>query len=234
MVASLSGRLALVTGASRGIGRAAGIALAAAGADVVLTARTEGGLIEADDAIQAAGGRATLAPLDLVDGDGIARLGNAIGARWGKLDILVLNAGLLGSLTPVAGADAKEFDKVFAVNVTANQRLLAVFDPWLRRSDDARVIAVTSGVAARPRAYWGPYAASKAALEALVLTYADEVRNVSAVRVAILNPGATRTAMRARAFPGEDPAALKPPETVAAAIVRLAIEPFETGHRVNL
>lgn len=230
----LADRLALVTGASRGIGAATGIALASAGAHVVLTARTEGGLTEADDKIQQAGGSATLAPLDLADADGIARLGQAVGQRWGRLDILVLNAGLLGSLTPVAGADPTEFARVFEINVAANQRLLTAFDPWLRKSPHGRVIALTTSVATTPRAYWGPYAAAKAALECLVLTYAEEVRNISPVRVAILNPGATRTAMRARAFPGEDPAALKPPEAVAYQVVELLTQDFETGARVSV
>lgn len=230
---TLSGRIALVTGASRGIGAATAIALSAAGAHIILTGRTEGGLTETEEAVDAAGGTATIAPLDLKDFEGIDRLGAAVGARFGRLDILVLNAGVLGSLTPVAVADPKEFASVFTINVAANQRLLAAFDPWLRKAPAGRVIALTSTVATAPRAFWGSYAASKAALEMLALTYAEDVRNLADVRVAILNPGATRTAMRAKAYPGEDPLTLKPPEDVAARIVALLAEDFETGARVS-
>lgn len=229
----LGGQIALVTGASRGIGAACARALAAAGAHVVLTARTEGGLAATEEAIAAAGGTATIAPLDLIDGAGIERLGPALMARWGRLDLLVLNAGLLGSLTPVAHADPDEVAKVFSVNVLANQRLLRAVDPLLRASPAGRVVAMSSGAAARPRAYWGPYAASKAALEALVLAYAAEVGAISRVRVAIMNPGATATAMRARAYPGEDAATLKPPEAVAARLVELLGDDFDTGARVG-
>jgi NAD(P)-dependent dehydrogenase (short-subunit alcohol dehydrogenase family) len=230
----LADRLALVTGASRGIGAAAAEALAAAGAHVVLTARTEGGLEEVEGRIHAAGGTATIAPLDLADGDGIDRLAQAIGGRWGKLDVLLLNAAMLGDLMPLPHMPPKQFDRIMALNVGAPYRLIRAFDPWLRASAKARVIAVTSSVAAKPRAYWGPYAASKAALEALVDTYGDEVRNVSAVRTAILDPGGTRTKMRAEAFPGEDPMTLKEPAAVAERVVRLLIEDFETGARVAL
>jgi len=219
----LDGRVALVTGASRGIGQAAAVALAAAGAHVVLTARTQGGLIAADDAIAAAGGSATIAPLDLMDGEGVDRLGAAIGARWGRLDILVLNAAMLGPLTPVAHGDPGEVAELFALNVLAQQRLLRACDPWLRAAPAGRVIAVTSSVATRPRAYWGLYGASKAALEALILAYADEGANIGGVRAAILDPGATATAMRARAFPGEDAAGLKGPDVVAERIVGLLV-----------
>jgi NAD(P)-dependent dehydrogenase (short-subunit alcohol dehydrogenase family) len=234
VIEPLAGRVALVTGASRGIGRASAVALAAAGAHLILTARTEGGLIEADDAIAAAGGSATIAPLDLADADGTARLGAAIGQRWGRIDILVLNAAMLGSLAPVWGADPKEFARVFDLNVAAPQRLIAAFDPWLRAAPAGQLIALTSSVAGHPRAYWGPYAASKAALETLALCYAEEVRNISPVRVALVDPGATATTMRARAFPGEDAAALKPPSAVGEAIARLCAEGFETGARVRV
>ena len=227
-------RIALVTGASRGIGAATARALAAAGAHVVMTARTQGGLIEADDAITAAGGSATIAPLDLNDGEGVDRLGAAIGVRWGRLDILVLNAAMLGPLTPVAHGDPGEVAEVFALNVLAQQRLLRACDPWLRAAPAGRAIAVTSSVATRPRAYWGLYGATKAALEAMLLAYADEVVNISAVRVAILNPGATATAMRARAYPGEDAATLKGPEVVAERIVTLLRDDFATGDRVDV
>ena len=231
----LADRIALVTGASRGIGHATAIALAAAGAHVVMTARTQGGLTEADDAIVAAGGSATIAPLDLNDGEGVDRLGAAIGARWGRLDILVLNAAMLGPLTPVAHGDPKEVAELFALNVLAQQRLLRACDPWLRVAPAGRVIAVTSSVAARPRAYWGLYSASKAALEALILAYADEGANIGKVRAAILDPGATATAMRARAFPGEDAAGLKGPGVVAERIVGLlAGDDWPEGMRVRV
>ncbi|KPF67299.1 oxidoreductase [alpha proteobacterium AAP81b] len=214
-------RLALVTGASRGIGAATAQALAAAGCHVILTARSEKDLAAVDDAIAAAGGTATIAPFDLVDGDAIDRLAAAIGTRWGRLDVLVLNAGLLGTLAPVPHLDPKEWDKVLAVNLTANWRLIRALDPWLRASDAADVVAVTSSVGRTPRAYWGAYAASKAALENLIATYGEEMKNISALRTHIVDPGATRTVMRARAFPGEDPASVKPPEEVAARIAAM-------------
>ncbi len=228
---TFAGKLALITGASRGIGAATAEALARAGAHVIVTARTEAGLIELDDRIAAAGGTATMAPFDLRDGDAIDRLAAAVANRWGKLDILVLNAATLGTLTPVPHIDLKEFDSVVALNLTANWRLIRAFDPLLRGSDGGRLISLTSSVASTPRAYWGTYAASKAALDTLVLTYGEEVRNVTPVRVAILDPGATATAMRARAFPGEDAATVKPPAAVAAAIVALLGEDWEPGLR---
>lgn len=230
----LAGRTAVVTGASRGIGAATAEALAAEGAHVVLTARTAAGLEEVEDRIYQAGGSATIAPLDLVEKDSIARLSSAVAERWGKLDILVLNAAMLGSLGPVAQADGKEFNKVLTLNVLAQQALIAGFDPLLRKSDAGRLIAVTSSVGQQPRAYWGVYGASKAALENLVLTYADEVRNLSPVKAAILDPGATATQMRAKAFPGEDPATIKQPSAVAEAIVNLLQADFETGHRLEV
>ena len=227
----LSGKLALVTGASRGIGAATAEALARQGAHVVLTARTAGGLEALEERIHAFGGSATIAPLDLAESDSIARLATAIGGRWDALDILVLNAATLGSLTPVTAIDAKEFNSVLTLNVLAQQALLANFDAMLRRSAGARVIAVTSSVGRSPRAFWSVYGASKAAFETLVLAYGEEVKNLSPVRAMILDPGATATAMRARAFPGEDAATLKGPEVVAETIVRLAIQGFEPGHR---
>ena len=228
---SLHGKLALVTGASRGIGAATARALAAAGAHVILTARTEAGLIEIDDAIAAAGGAATIAPFDLKDSDAIDRLAAAVASRWGKLDILVLNAATLGTLTPVPHIALKEFDTVVALNLTANWRLIRAFDPLLRASDSGRLITLTSSVATTPRAYWGAYAATKAALDSLVLTYGEEVANITPVRVAIVDPGATATTMRARAFPGEDAATLKPPAAVADAIVALLGEDWPSGTR---
>ncbi|HEX8241626.1 MAG TPA: SDR family NAD(P)-dependent oxidoreductase [Allosphingosinicella sp.] len=230
----LEGRIALVTGASRGIGAATAEALAAAGAHVVLTARTAADLELAEERIHHAGGTATIAPLDLVETDSIARLAGAVAERWGKLDLLMLNAATLGSLTPVAQIDGKEFNRVLTLNVLASQALIAGFDPLLRKSEAGRLLAVTSSVGRHPRAYWGAYGASKAALETLVLSYAEEVRNVSPVRIAIVDPGSTATAMRARAFPGEDPATLKPPSSVAEAVVALLERGFETGERLEV
>ena len=212
-------RIALVTGASRGIGAATAVALATAGYHVILTGRDEKRLTAVDDLIHAAGGTATIAPFDLADGDAIDRLATAIGARWGNLDLLVLNAGQLGTLAPLPHLDAAEWDSVIAVNLTANWRLIRAFDPWLRRSKAADVVALTSTVASAPRAYWGVYAVSKAALENMVATYGEEVASITAIRTHIVNPGATRTAMRARAYPGEDAASVKPPEDAAAMVV---------------
>lgn len=226
----LSGKLALVTGASRGIGAATAEALARAGAHVVLTARTTGGLEEVEERIHAAGGSATIAPLDLIDGESIGRLAQAIGGRWEALDILVLNAATLGSLAAVPAIDAKEFARLLTLNIAAPQALIAAFDPMLRKSADARVVALTSSVVA-PRAYWGAYGASKAALETLVGAYGEEMKAISAIRTHIVDPGATRTAMRARAFPGEDPATLKGPEVIGEAIVRLVSADVPTGYR---
>lgn len=225
------GRLALVTGASRGIGAATAEALAVAGYHVVLTARTAKGLEEVEERIHDAGGTATIAPLDLTDGDSIGRLANAIASRWQSLDLLVLNAAMLGTLSPVPHIDAAEFAKVLTLNVTAQATMLAAFDPLLRAGSAAKVIGITSSVGAQPRAYWGAYGASKAAFENLLLSYADETANAGRVRVAIVDPGATRTAMRARAYPGEDPATLKGPEVVAAHIAALAQAGFESGER---
>jgi NAD(P)-dependent dehydrogenase (short-subunit alcohol dehydrogenase family) len=217
----LAGRLALVTGATRGIGRAVALAYAREGAHVILVGRTTGALEEVDDEIRALGGSATLLTLDLRRHDKIDALGPTLYQRWQKLDILVGNAGILGTLTPLGHVTAEAWDEVLAVNLTANWRLIRTLDPLLRRSDAGRAIFVSSGAAANPRAYWGPYAVSKAALEALAKTYAREVES-TAVRVNLVNPGPTRTSMRAKAFPGEDPASLKPPEHVVETFVRLA------------
>ncbi|MBX3594573.1 SDR family NAD(P)-dependent oxidoreductase [Sphingomonas sp.] len=224
-----SGRIALVTGASRGIGAATAIALGRAGAHVVLTARTPGGLEEVEEAIHAAGGSATIAPMDLIETDAIPRLAAAVAERWGRLDILVLNAAALGTLAAVSAFDAKEVAKVLALNVSAQAALIGAFDPLLRKADAGRVIGLTSTVGRSPRAYWGLYGASKAAFENLLLSYGDEVKNLTRVRVALLNPGATRTRMRARAYPGEAPESVKPPETVAEKIVAMIEADFETG-----
>jgi NAD(P)-dependent dehydrogenase (short-subunit alcohol dehydrogenase family) len=234
MSEAFAGQLALVTGASRGIGAATAEALASEGAHVVITARTAADLEQVEERIHAAGGSATIAPLDLTDGDSIARLAAAVAERWGKLDMLVLNAATLGSLMPVPAIDGKEFNKVLTLNLIAQQAMIAAFDPLLRKSDHARLLAVTSSVGRHPRAFWGAYAASKAALETLVLSYAEEVRNLAPLKVAIVDPGATATTMRARAFPGEDPTTLKPPSAVAEAIANLLQSDFETGHRLDI
>lgn len=217
----LAGRVALVTGASRGIGRAIAERLAAEGAEVVLVGRTQGALEEVDDVIRAGGGRASLVPGDLTDFAIIDRMGAAVYERWGRLDVLVGNAAVLGTLTPVPHIEPSLWDQVIAVNLTANFRLIRAFDPLLRASDAGRAIFLTSGVSPG-RAYWGTYAVSKAGLEALVRTYAQEVAK-TAVRVNLLNPGPTRTRMRAAAYPGEDPQARKPPEAVADAALALAL-----------
>lgn len=229
-----SGQLALVTGASRGIGAATAEALAKAGAHVVLTARTSKGLEAVEERIFAAGGSATIAPVDLSEPDGIARLATAISQRWQALDVLVINAALLPELTPVTAIDQRAFNQALTVNVLATQALLANFDPMLRRSANPRVIGLTSGVGMKPRAYWGAYGASKAAFEVLLDCYAQETQNISKLRVAIVNPGATRTTMRARAYPGEDPASLKTPEVVAERLVSLLGEAFSSGHRESV
>jgi NAD(P)-dependent dehydrogenase (short-subunit alcohol dehydrogenase family) len=225
----LADRIALVTGASRGIGRATALALARAGAHVVAVARTVGGLEELDDAIRLVGGSATLVPLDLKDTPGIVRLAAALSERYQRLDVLIGNAGILGPLSPLGHVEPKAWDEVLAVNVTANWQLIRALDPLLRRSTGGRVVFVSSGIAARPRAYWGPYAVSKAALEALARTYAAETVSTP-VRVNLFNPGPTRTRMRATAMPGEDPAATKPAEPVAEQIVELCLPQLqETG-----
>jgi len=221
MMRSLEGKIALVTGASRGIGYAAAKAYGAAGAHVIAVARTVGGLEELDDEIKAAGGSATLVPLDLKDGAAIDRMGHAIYERWGKLDILLANAGILGSITPVGHISPKEFDDVMAVNVTANWRLIRSLDPLLRQSDAGRALFVSSGATRNRRPYWAAYTMSKAALEALAITYAKETEK-TAIKTLLINPGPLRTAMRAKAIPGEDPATLKTPADLAPHLVALS------------
>jgi NAD(P)-dependent dehydrogenase (short-subunit alcohol dehydrogenase family) len=226
---TLKGRYALVTGASRGIGRATALALAEAGAHVIALARTVGALEELDDAIHAKGGSATLVPLDIKDSEGIDRLGYSLFERYGKLDILIGNAGALGSISPLGHIEPKDWDNVFAVNVTANWRLIRSFDPLLRKSDAGRAIFITSGAAWKATAYWGLYATTKAALNTLVATYANEMVNTP-VRANLFSPGPIRTHMRAAAMPGEDANTLPPPEAVTAAILNLASPQLtETG-----
>jgi len=216
----LEGRIALVTGASRGIGRAAAIALAEAGAHVILAARTVGGLEETDDEIQKRGGSATLVPMNLRDFDAIDRLGASIHERWGRLDAFLGNAGVLGQLTPLAHLEPKTFQEVLEVNVTANWRLIRSLDPLLRASDAGRVLFVTSGAARKHVAYWGAYALSKSALEIMALTYAVECEP-TAIKVNLINPGPMRTLMRRKAMPGEDPEYLVKPEDMAYKVVEM-------------
>lgn len=230
----LAGQLALVTGASRGIGAATAKALAAAGAHVILVARNAKDLEKIEQEIFDAGGSATIAPVDLAEADGIARLATAINGRWDALDVLVINAAAFPTLTPVWQIDAREFNNALTLNVLATQALLAGFDGMLRKSSNARVIGVTSSVGAKPRAYWGAYGASKAAFDALLDCYAQEVRNTSSIRVCVLDPGATRTKMRAKAYPGEDPQSVKEPEVVADRIVEILGEQFASPHRVRV
>ena len=218
----LDDRVALITGASRGIGAAVAKRYAAEGAQTVLVARTVGGLEEVDDEIRAAGGKpATLVPMDLADFDRIDQMGQAIFDRFGRLDVLVGNAGLLGTLSPMPHIEPETWDSVMKVNVTANYRLIRSFDPLLRASVAGRVIFVSSGAAHGARAYWGVYAVSKAALEMIVLTYADEVKRTD-LRVNLINPGPVRTAMRAHAYPGEDPMILPAPADIMQPFVELA------------
>jgi NAD(P)-dependent dehydrogenase (short-subunit alcohol dehydrogenase family) len=230
----LEGRLALVTGASRGIGAATAEALAAAGAHVILVARTSAALEEVEERIHAAGGTATIAPLDLTDGESIGKLATAAAERWQKLDILVLNAAMLGSLTPVQDIDPKEYSRLLSLNLLANQALIAAFDPLLKKADQADIVALTSSVGGEPRAFWGAYGSSKAALETLLGAYADETAYLGRIRVHIVDPGATRTRMRALAFPGEEPEGVKPPEVVAAAIVDRITAGAPTGEKVRV
>jgi NAD(P)-dependent dehydrogenase (short-subunit alcohol dehydrogenase family) len=229
-----SGRLALVTGASRGIGAATAEALAEAGAHVILVARSSDTLEEIEERIHQADGSATIAPLDLTDGENIGKLAGAVAARWEKLDILVLNAAMLGSLTPVQDIDAREYSRLLSLNLLANQALIAAFDPILKRSERADVVALTSSVGSAPRAFWGAYGSSKAALEALLGAYADETEFTGKIRVHIIDPGATRTRMRALAFPGEEPESVKLPQVVARSIVDRLSADVATGEKVRV
>jgi len=231
MTKPMEGRIALVTGASRGIGRAAAIALAGAGAHVILTARTVGGLEETDDAVRQAGGSATLVPLNLRDFDAIDRLGASIFDRWGRLDALLGNAGVLGQLTPLAHLEPKVFQEVMEVNLIANWRLIRSMDPLLRASDAGRVLFVTSGAARKHTAYWGAYAVSKAALETLALTYAAECEPTN-IKVNLINPGPMRTAMRKKAMPGEDPETLATPDAMAETLVEMLSPTYDRNETV--
>ena len=217
----LAGRIALVTGASRGIGAAVARLFAAEGAHIVAVARTVGGLEELDDAIRAAGGTATLVPQDLREFDAIDKLGAALHERYGQLDVLVGNAGVLGGLTPVSHIEPEVWDEALAINLTANYRLIRSLEPLLRRSDAGRAVFVTTGATRGPLPYWATYGTTKIALEYMVLTWAAEIAKTS-IRVNLVNPGATRTAMRAAAMPGEDPETLPSPEEIAPVFLDLA------------
>jgi NAD(P)-dependent dehydrogenase (short-subunit alcohol dehydrogenase family) len=230
----LSGKIALVTGASRGIGAATSEALAGAGAHVILIARTGSALEEVEERIHEVGGSATIAPLDLTDGESIGKLAGAVAERWQRLDILVLNAAMLGSLTPVQDIDPKEYSRLLSLNLLAPQALIAAFDPLLKQAEQADVVALTSSVGGEPRAFWGAYGSSKAALETLLGAYADETAYLGRLRVHIIDPGATRTRMRALAFPGEEPDSVKPPEMVAKVIVERLATDAPTGEKVRV
>jgi NAD(P)-dependent dehydrogenase (short-subunit alcohol dehydrogenase family) len=230
----LAGQTALVTGASRGIGAATAKALAAAGAHVILVSRKVKALEVVEDAIHAIGGTSTIAPLDLTEPDAVSRLAAAIAGRWDTLDIMVLAAAYLPELTPASQMEPKQFNQALLTNLVSAQALIAGFDPLLRRAKAGKIIGLTSSVAANPRPYWGAYSATKAAFENLLETYAAEVERLSPLRVAIIDPGATRTEMRARAYPGEDASKLKGPEVVADRLAALLIEGFEGLHRERI
>ena len=231
---TLAGKIALVTGASRGIGAATAKALAARGAHVVITGRKVKDLEAVEDAIHDLGGSSTIAPIDLTESDSVARLAQAIAERWDKLDVLVICAAQLPTLTPVTQIDAKQFNQALTLNVLATQALLAGFDPLLKRAEAGRVIGLTSSVGAEPRAFWGAYGASKAAFENLLESHGKEIERISETRVAIVDPGATRTDMRARAYPGEDPDSVKPPEVVGEHIAEMLVGDFPNLHRTRV
>lgn len=227
----LAGKTALVTGASRGIGAATAKALAAAGAHVILVARKVKELEAVEDEIHASGGTSTIAPLDLTEPDAVTRLASAIAGRWDALDYLILSAAYLPELTPVTQIDPKQFNQALLTNIVSTQALLAGFDPLLKKASAGRVIGLTSSVGAGPRPFWAAYGSTKAAFDNLLDSYGGEVAKLSEVRVAVIDPGATRTEMRARAYPGENPETVKAPEKVAERLVELLKSDFETGHR---
>ncbi len=227
-------KLALVTGASQGIGAATAKVLADHGYHVIMCARNSKNLESVEEEIFAAGGSATIAPLDLTEGDSITRLAHAIEQRWNKLDVMILNAAMLGNLGPVSQMDPKEFNQILTLNLLSQQALIANFDPLLRKSMDAKLIGLSSSVGRNARAFWGGYGASKAAFENLLLSYAEEVANLSKIKVAIVDPGRTRTEMRAKAYPGEDPNSVKEPVIVAESILNLLSNDFATGHYLAL
>ena len=226
-----AGKIALVTGSSRGIGAATAKILASKGAHVIVTGRKVKDLEAIEDAIHDAGGTATLAPMDLAESDSIARLAEAVAERWDKLDFLVINAAMLPVLTPVTQIDRKQLNQALTLNVLATQALLSSFDPLLKRSEAGRIIGLTSSVGAEPRAFWGAYGATKAAFDNLLISHGQEIARISDTRVAILDPGATRTAMRERAYPGEDPESVKPPAVVGEYIAKMLADDFPNLQR---
>ena len=228
---TLEGRVILVTGATRGIGFAAAKSLAEAGAHIVALGRTQGALEDLDDIIKNAGSSATLVPMDLKVPDGLDQLAEVIGQRWGRLDGILGNAGILGDLTPANQVEPKIFDDVMAINLTANYRLIRAMDPLMRLSDNARSVFVTSGVSVSRRAFWGAYAASKAALDAFIQCYAKEIE-ITAMRVNLLNPGGTATRMRAKAVPGEDPETLPKPDDIAPLIVQMMSPDYQENGQI--
>ncbi len=230
----LAGRIALVTGSSHGIGAATALELAKAGAHVVLTGRDVKALEAVEDAIHSVGGQSTIAPLDLTENDSIARLASAIASRWEKLDILVMSAAYLPMLTPVTQIDPKQFNQAIMTNLLAAQALLAAFDPLLKRSGIGRVVGLTSSVGLQPRAFWAAYGTTKAAFESLLDSYGQEVEKIGGVRVALVDPGATRTKMRAKAYPGEDPQTVKEAAVVGRHIAAMLAQDFPTGHRARI
>jgi len=232
MTKQLDGKIALITGATRGIGAGAALSLAREGAHIIMVGRTTGALEEMDDAVREAGGEATLVPMNLTDFSAIDRLGAHVAKTWGKLDILIGNAGILGPMSPIGHIPPKEWDQLMAVNVTANYRLIRSFDPLLKAADAARAIFVTSGVAQNCRAYWGGYATSKAALNCLVKTYALEIANTTNIKANILNPGPIRTSMRAAAMPGEDPDTLDTPHDIAPLFVKMSLPEFRANGKI--
>ena len=229
-----AGKVALVTGSSRGIGAATAKALAAKGAHVIVTGRKVKDLEAVEDAVHDVGGTATIAPMDLAESDSIARLAQAVAERWDKLDILVICAAALPTLTPVVHIDRKQFNDALTLNVLATQALLASFDPLLKRAEAGRIIGLTSSVGADPRAFWGAYGATKSAFDNLLLSHGQEIARISETRVAIVDPGATRTTMRARAYPGEDPATVKPPEAVGDFIAKMLADDFPNLQQIRV
>ncbi|MBL4802829.1 MAG: SDR family NAD(P)-dependent oxidoreductase [Emcibacter sp.] len=229
MSQELEGKVALITGATRGIGAGVALALARAGAHIIMIGRTTGALEDMDDAIRELGAEATLVPMDLCDGDAIDRLGGHVAEKWGKLDILIGNAGILGPISPMGHIPPKEWDQLMAINVTANYRLIRAFDPLLRAADAGRATFVTSTVAETNRAYWGGYAITKAALNCMVKTYANEIGNTTNVKANLINPGPIRTSMRAAAMPGEDPETLDTPHDIAPLFIKMSMPDFQAN-----
>ncbi|MCK5424706.1 MAG: SDR family NAD(P)-dependent oxidoreductase [Emcibacter sp.] len=232
MIKDLEGKVALVTGATRGIGAGVTLALARAGAHIIMVGRTTGALEEMDDAVQELGAEATLVPLDLMDSDGIDRLGAHVASTWGRLDILIGNAGILGPISPLGHIKPKDWDQLIATNVTANYRLIRSFDPLLKASEAGRAIFVTSTVAESCRAYWGGYATTKAALNCMVKTYANEIANNTNIKANIINPGPIRTGMRSSAMPGEDPQTLDTPHDIAPLFVKMSLPDFQANGEI--